>query len=294
MRGQAILALAGMNLIWGALFPIVKPALEMIPPYTFTLFRFLVAMAVLLPLARKDILPLLRSPDKWRIVLLGLLGLCLAQVTQTLALKLSTASDIALLSMAAPLWIVVLARRWLSERLNWLKGLGFIIAVIGILLILWPQESGGPWLSQRILGDAIVMITGFCWACYNVIGKKMMERYKPLAVTATAGIFGTLAIIPFATWEVLSGQTAEFTLVSVGAVLYAGLLVTALGFVVLFWALSRIRATQAGIMMYLQPVAGTLIAWSLLNEQLSSMFIIGGLLILAGVYVVTRGETHNK
>lgn len=299
----ALLTLAGINMIWGAMFPFTKTALETIPPFTFTLLRFIVAMIIILPLAGRETLVLLWGPDRLRLAIIGLLGFCMAQVSQTLALKLSTAADIALLSTTSPLWIAFLARMWLGERLNGFGGLGFLFAIAGLLFILWPKESGGPLgMSQRVLGDAIFMVTGFTWACYNVMGKALMERYPPLRVTAAAGIIGTVGIIPFAAFELLSGQIPEFTLVGVAGVAYAGLLGTALGFVVLFWALGLVPAIYAGILMYLQPLAGVVIAWLLLQEPLGVKFLIGSSLVLCGAYLVTcvgqvsikREERHDQ
>jgi len=278
--------LAGMNLIWGAMFPLTKPALETIPPFTFTFLRFVLALAIILPLAGRQALALLWGPDGGRLALLGLMGFGLCQAAQTLALKLSTASDIALLSTITPIWIALLARLWLAERVGRIGQAGFVVALVGVLMIIWPRGGGGAELSQRIIGDAIYMISPAAWAYYIVVGKAMMERHDPLQVTAAAGLIGTLALIPLAAWELLTGQTPKLTLVGAAGVAYAGVLVTALGFVVLFWALARVKAAQAGILIYLQPLAGVVLAWWLLGERLGVEFFLGAVLVLGGAYLV--------
>jgi drug/metabolite transporter (DMT)-like permease len=285
---NAVLAMAGVNVIWGAAFPLTKPALETIPPFTFALLRFTVALAVLLPLARGQALALLRSPDGRRLAVMGLLGFCVAQLAQTLALSLSPASDIALLATASPLWIALLAWLWLGERLGRRGVLGFMLAIGGLALILWPQGDGAAGAGRRLLGDAIFLVNGFTWACYNVMGKDMMSRHPPLPATAAAGLVGAAGLLPFAAGEWLTGQTPRFTLVGAAAVGYTGLLVTVLGFLVLFWAYSRVRAAQVAITMYLQPLAGVLVAWALLGEPLGAVFVSGAALVFAGVWVVTR------
>src|SRR5262245_21852026 len=77
-----LLALAGVNIIWGCAFPLTKPALLDIPPFSFALLRFALSLAVLLPLCGRRALPLLRSPDRWRIVVAGVFGFTLAQTGQ--------------------------------------------------------------------------------------------------------------------------------------------------------------------------------------------------------------------
>jgi drug/metabolite transporter (DMT)-like permease len=285
-----VLAMAGVNIIWGVAFPITKPALETIPPFTFALLRFGLAMAVLLPLAGREALALLRGPDRRWIALMGLLGFCVAQLAQTQALKFSPASDIALLSTGTPLWIALLAGIWLGERLTRRVMLGFALAIGGLALILWPQESAAAGIGQRLLGDAIFLVNGFTWACYNVMGKRMMVRHTPLATTTAAGLVGIAGLLPFAAGEWLFGLTPQPTWVGAGAVAYTGLLVTVVGFLTLFWAYSRVRAAQVAITMYLQPLAGVLVAWALLGEQLSGTFAAGALLVFLGVWVVTASK----
>ncbi len=286
-----VLAMAGVNIIWGVAFPITKPALETIPPFTFALLRFSLAMAVLLPLAGREALALLRGPDRRWMALMGLLGFCVAQLAQTQALKLSPASDIALLSTGTPLWIALLAGIWLGERLTRRVVLGFALAIVGLALILWPQESAAAGLGQRLLGDAIFLANGFTWACYNVMGKRMMTRYRPLATTTAAGPGRHRRAAALRRRRVALRPDPQFTWVGAGAVAYTGLLVTVVGFLTLFWAYSRVRAAQVAITMYLQPLAGVLVAWALLGEQLSGAFAAGAALVFLGVWVVTASKT---
>jgi drug/metabolite transporter (DMT)-like permease len=293
-RPQAeVLAMAGVNVIWGAAFPLTKPALETIPPFTFALLRFALALAVLLPLARGEVLALLRGPDRRRLIVMGLLGFCLAQLAQTLALSLSPASDIALLSTATPLWITLLAWVWLGERIGRRGILGFGLAIAGLVLILWPQDEQAAGMG-RLIGDAIFLVNGFTWACYNVMGKAMMVRHRPLPATTAAGIDGLAGLLPFAAGEWLTGSTPRFTLAGAGAVAYTGLLVTVLGFLVLFWAYSRVRAAQVAITMYLQPLAGVLVAWALLGEPLGGAFFASMGLVFGGVWLVTTDGWRYK
>jgi drug/metabolite transporter (DMT)-like permease len=284
---MAIGMLAFMNVVWGAQFPFTKPALEVIPPFTFTLFRFLLAILVLLPLAGKSWLVLLRGRDRYQIAVLGLMGFCIAQVSQSLALKMSLASDISLLSICQPLWIAILARFWLQENLSLQGKIGFAIAIVGVLIIQWPRNGYSSLAFDRIIGNAVYMITGFSWAYYNVKGKALMDRYPPLATTSAAGIVGTICIFPFAVFEWLTGNSVDLTWAAVSGVAYAGLLATAIGFAVLFWALVHVRATHAAIMMYLQPLAGVLIAWLLLGEMITVVFLIGAMCVLFGVGTVS-------
>jgi len=286
--------MAGINIIWGAAYPITKPALTTLPPLTFTLLRFLVALAVLLPLAGRQALALLRGPDRNRLILMGALGFCFTQLAQSVALSISPASDISLINAMWPLWIALLAWLWLRERLSRWSWIGFPLAISGMLLIIWPQEGLASTASaQRLIGDLLFLACGGAWAAYNVMGKDIMARHDPIPATTAAGLIGTLMIIPFAAWEWGTGQRPTFTWTGVIAVAYTGLLVTVFGFVVLFWAYRRAGAAQLGVLMYLQPVAGVALAWWLLGETVSTWFLAGAALVLVGVGLATLTDTKT-
>ncbi len=244
------------------------------------------AAAVFAPLVGREAVALLRGPDGRRLALMGILGMCITQVSQAQALKLSTASDISLLYTTAPIWIALLARLWLGERIGRRGALGFGLAMVGVLFIVLPRNGGEAGFG-RIAGDLLCVASSVAWACYNVMGKAVMERRSPVATTAACVFVGTPCIIPFAAYELLAGRTPIFTPAAVGGVLYAGLLVTALGFVVLFWTLSHVRANEAAALMYLQPLAGVFIAWALLGEHLAPLFFAAIVPVFAGVALVT-------
>lgn len=290
----AVLAMAGVNIIWGAAFPITKPALETIPPFTFALLRFAVALTIMAPLAFSEALALLRGPDGRRLAVMGLLGFCVAQLAQTLALELSLASDIALIATTTPLWIALLAWGWLGERLNRRAALAFGLAVAGLALVLWPGDDATASLGPRLIGNIIFLVNCFAWACYNVMGKDMMARHPPLAATTAAGLAGIVGLLPFAAGEWLLGRTPKLTIAGAAAVVYTGLFVTVLGFLVLFWAYKRARAAQVAITMYVQPLAGVLLAWALLHEPLGGAFFAGAALVFAGVGLATATPAPQR
>lgn len=294
MRVVALLVMAGINVIWGAAFPLTKVALETIPPMTFALLRFVLAMALLLPLAGAATWQLLRGPDRRRIIVMGLAGFCIAQVAQTAALRLSPATDIAMIATMSPLWVALLAWPFLNERLSGRAGAGFLVAIAGLLLIIWPHEFGTADAQARLLGDLIFLVNSVGWAVYNLMGREMMRRHDPLPTTAAAGLVGTLALVPFAAFEWLSGERPVFTPIGVTAIAYTGILVTVVGFVALFWALARVRAAQVAVMMYLQPLAGVLLAWLWLGEQPGGVFLAGSALVLLGVTLVTLPRTFGQ
>lgn len=126
----AVLAMAGINMDPGRSVPAHQARAQYIPPFTFALLRFALALAVP-PLARRAPWRLLRGPDAGRVIAMGLSGFCFVQLSQTIALQLSPAADIAMIATTTPLWVALLAWPWLGERLSWRGGLGFALAIGG-------------------------------------------------------------------------------------------------------------------------------------------------------------------
>lgn len=282
----ALLALAGVNIIWGCAFPLTKPALQDIPPFSFALLRFLLALAVLLPVCARQALPMLLGPDRWRVIAAGLLGFTLAQTGQTVGLALAPASDIALLATLAPIVVMLLAWAWLGERPSSRIWWGLVLSLAGLILILWPNDHYSIGHDSRVLGDMIFLIQPISWGAYNVMGRALTQRHAPLPVVTAAGLVGTVGLLPLAATEWARGEVPHFTVISVAALCYTALLVTALGFLVLYWALKQLPAARTAMLMYLQPLAGVLLAWAWLGEPLTLPLLGGGALVLLGVGIV--------
>ena len=126
-----------------------------------------------------------------------------------------------------------------------------------------------------------------------MLGKKTVDRDDALPATIAAVWVGTITILPFAIYELLTGAPQTINAEVLGGAAYGGLLVTALGFPVLFWVMKDLSINQVGFLMYLQPLAGVLIAWALLDESLTTKFFIGGAIVFVAVGIGTRADARN-
>ncbi len=288
--------MAVTTIIWGAAFPITKPGLEDMPPATFALLRFIISAAILVPL-----LFIMRGgwhfPRRiWlQVAVAGLMGFSLIQLGQNWGLSFSTASDISILAATEPLTIALLAAWFLGEKPSRIVWLGLLISLVGVWFVIGinpltifaanPTGKG----DTRIPGDLIFLAGTLGWAVYNVISRKLSQRYDGLELTTGAVLCGVAGLVPFSVLELIfvTDHPVRFTgSVAVG-ILYSALLVTVFGFLALSWSLKQATAAKVALLFYLQPVSGVLIAW-LGGEQLSWTFGVGTVLILAGVYVAEQ------
>jgi drug/metabolite transporter (DMT)-like permease len=282
----ALVVMAFINIIWGAAYPITKPALLDMPPMSFAFWRFVVALLVLIPLAPRATWALITGPERKRFFVMGLIGFCITQITQVEALVLSPATHIALLSATTPLWVAVLAHYLLGEHITKRMLLGIFIAICGMFLVLNPQSSDAVGWGA-IIGYAIYLVSAFCWGMYNVMGRTLMQTHPPVPATAAATFYGVICLLPFAAGEYAFGMVTHLTVATVSGILYTGLLVTVVGYLALFWALQRATSGKVSAMMYFQPIAGVAVAWVWLHEQPTYVFFVGSALTLLGVWFVT-------
>lgn len=286
----ALVVMAVINMIWGAAYPITKPALLEMPPISFAFWRFVVALLVLIPLAPRATWALIRGPERRRFFVMGLIGFCATQITQVEALVLSPATHIALLSATTPLWVALLAHSMLGERITRRVIVGIFIAVCGMFLVLNPQSSESVGWGA-LIGYVIYIVSAFCWGLYNVMGRSVMQTHPPVPATAAATFYGVVCLLPFAIGEYAFGLTTHITVATVSGILYTGLLVTVVGYLALFWALQRATSGKVSAMMYFQPIAGVAVSWVWLHEQPTMLFFVGSALTLLGVWFVTSQKT---
>jgi drug/metabolite transporter (DMT)-like permease len=109
-----------------------------------------------------------------------------------------------------------------------------------------------------------------------------------MTVAALSSLAGAAALLPVAAWE-LQHAPARITSVSVFAVLYLALLVTVVGLLIWFSALTRLPASVAALLQYLQPVVGVAASWLLFGDSIGARFLAGAGLVLLGIALGTTG-----
>lgn len=205
-------------------------------------------------------------------------------LVQISGLVTTTATNTGWLIAASPLALAVLSYLLLGERLGRRGAAGIAVATAGIVLLVSRGRLADlDWLASA--GDWLVLASAFTWALFTVATRDLSRRRHPLAVT-----FAVLALATAVT-AVLFAATADLARVralsprGVAALLYLAIPGLALG--QWFWqeGVARLGAARAGFFLYLEPLATLTLAVPLLGEPLGPFILLGGALVLAGVYV---------
>lgn len=287
--------MACVTIVWSGLFPTGKIALQSIPPFTFSATRLVIGSLLLYGCMRY-----MRTAADTRLdwnprlvgsfLVLGFCGYLISVSGSYFGLRLTTATNAALLNTVSPVVIALLARLFLKEQLSAPSVLGIGLSVLGVGIII----ARGSWQvildSEYNTGDLIILASLFGWGTYTTYGRHIMQTVPPLVTTTYAYIAGTFCVLLasiYTEWGVW--KPAETPLPAWGALAYQSILGTLshLGF---YHAVSVLGPSRAGIFINLVPVMAIGLAYLLLDEVLTLAHLVGGLVVIAGVAVTTRGR----
>jgi len=287
-RGQSLAILATamivLQLVASICYPIAKYGLGVIEPFTFAFFRYLISSTVLLTIVSfTKRQPKIERRDWGRIVLLGVLIIPFNQTLFLVGQNLTGAGHGAFIFSTTPVWIFILAVVHLKERATWRRTTGIVMATAGVMTIML---SGAIAIgTEYLLGDLIILISVLAWAYYTILGKKLVQKYGALRMTAYALAIGSAMYLPLGGWFALKYDYSQATLAAWGSVVYMAIGLSVIVYVLWYWLLKYLEASQIAVYHNVQPVIASALAYFFLGEAVGPAFIVGGVVILAGVII---------
>ncbi len=278
---KSVAAMLSLAIMWGLSIPITKLGLETVPPLTLTALRFVVAVPLFFILAAGR----LRMPRRAvpSIVALGVMGITLGNVAQSLGVRGTSASVGTIISATIPIFIVILAAIRLKQAVAGRQWIGLFAAFGGIALVAIGSGPGVDDLSRTTAaGVGWMLVSAVAIAFYYIWSAELTDRYGTLPVAAWNALAGLAAILPLAGWE-LARENVEITMLAFWAIVYLGVMVTVVGLLLWLYLLRTVPARVAASVQYLQPVFGIAAAAILFGDPLGLVFAIGVVLILGGL-----------
>jgi drug/metabolite transporter (DMT)-like permease len=135
------------------------------------------------------------------------------------------------------------------------------------------------WGNVSLIGAAIT------WALYSVLVRKTTQNLDVLPFSLIAFLGGLPVTVPAGAWEWATLGVGEITLGIVGGILFLGIISTALAMVLWNTAFALVDAGLASLTFFAQPIVGTILGWLFLGEEITSLFLLGGLLIGIGLVI---------
>jgi drug/metabolite transporter (DMT)-like permease len=274
-------------LIWSANFVVVKAAIGVMGPLTFTGARYVVASLTLLAILRWR-QGTIRPPAGRGLVLIGLgmLGFGLYQVLWTIGLTQISAGDSALIVAASPVLVALLAGAVGMDVLSPPKLAGAMIAFAGVAVVI----TGGQGLSlgSSLLGDGLTLGAATLWAVYTVGGTRILRHVDPLQATTWTVIGGSLIIVPLGLVDAAAGGSRGLSPATVVAIVYSGAFAAGIANVLVFNAIRFVGPTRATAMQFLVPAGAVALGAVFLAETVGLPQVLGGVVIVFGVWLTRR------
>lgn len=276
----------GAASIWGGMYVVSKVVLEIIPPFSLVTIRLVLGAVTLAIILLLKGFPKTSWADILRILGVGFVGYGVSLSLQFLGTKLSTAANGSLVTSATPAFVLLFAWMLLKEKITGRRLLALFLATLGVIAVIDPRSAQLD--PELFLGNLFLIGAAITWALYSVLVRKVTQNTDVLLFSTIAFLGGLPVTIPAGAWELSTTSVGEITLGVIGGILFLGIISTALAMVLWNTSFAYVDASLASLTFFAQPVVGTLLGWLFLNEKITPLFLLGGLLIGIGLIISSR------
>lgn len=266
--------------LMGSSFAVVKLGMLYASPLLLAALRFIVAGVVMAIIIHFCAQPLPKKHNHWlQILCIGALQTAGVMGCIFLSLRTITASESSILTFMNPLLVIIFGTLFFKQRYYTYQWLGVLCGFIGVYMTMGTtlQVESGIWI-------------GFCsaifWAFATLLTKRWNVHLNTWVLSAYQMLFGGLLLLLL---SFLAEQPFFIVNVkSVSLLLWLSIMSSIVQFALWFFLLQKGDAGKTSSFLFLAPFFGVLTGWLLFDDPLSMKLIIGGMLIIAGIYLVNR------
>jgi drug/metabolite transporter (DMT)-like permease len=290
MNWKIFAAALGAVVIFGGSAVATKVAVSAISAIDVSIMRTLIGGLIALPLAFVLRIKLPATLAQKRLLLVsGFCGFIAFPLLFTLGVNLTSANHATMILAMLPVLTGAIALSWDRHKPNPVWWAGCAIAFGGEMLLLYdPAAENG---ATSIEGDLLVWVSTLFASLGYVAGARLQRSgYSARGTTFWGVSLFALLLLPLA--PLVLDMTA---LQRAGSYAWSGLLYQAIGvtivaYILWYWALGSGGIARVGLFQFLQPISGILLAWLILSESLSLIFILASSIIMAGVLLAFRAK----
>lgn len=257
------------------------------PALTVAAYRTGLASLILAPVAWwkvRDELRALRWPD-YRLALLSGFFLAAHFATWISSLDYTSVASSVVLVNTNPIWVGLLTPFISKDRITRLTALGIVISVVGGVIIGAGDFAIG---GMALVGDILAILGSISAALYLLIGRNLRPKLSLVAYIIV--VYGTAAVLLWIVVLSMGLPITGFTPQTWGALLGIAVVPQILGHSTYNWALRWVTASLVAVSLLGEPIMATIMAYFLFGEGLTWAKMVGGGLILLGIYLAARGE----
>jgi len=279
--------------LWTVNYIVARLAPGVIGPYMLALGRWAIAGAVLVGLSAPELWRGRAHIARtwWQYLILGTLGMLICGAWVYQGARSTGAMNIALIYAASPVMIALGAGLWLGEPFGKRQGAGVALALAGVLHVI----VRGNWMAlaglEFVPGDAWGLAATISWAAFALLQKKWPSPLGATARLAAICVAGVLMLLPPSLWERTQPGLMQWNMRAMWLVLVAAIVPGLGAYWIYGWAQRIVGASRVAVALYLGPLYASVAAWLMLGEPPGWHHLVGAMLILPGVFLVTRSGT---
>ena len=269
--------------VWGSTFVVSKSLLKFLHPLQLMLARFTLAWLALWVIHPRWYF---RWREEGRFLLMALFANTLYCWAENTAITLTQTSNVSILVSTTPIiTAVVMAVFHREERLSRGQALGFGVAFLGVVLVVF---NGAVSLHLNPAGDLLALGAAAAWSAYGMLLRRWSGEYDSVLITRKLMFYGALTVLPMV---LALGQPYPFRELlaweSMAKLGYLGLVGSATCY--LFWgkAVQRLGVLSANLYIYAVPLVTLLVGWAVLHETITPMGLAGIALVIGGMILGT-------
>jgi drug/metabolite transporter (DMT)-like permease len=291
MSPSVILAALAAVVLWGASPVAAKVAVSELSPLAVAVLRTFLGGALAVPVA---LWLKVRWPQQRRLqailLLSGFCGFIGFPMLFTFGVHLTSANHASMILAALPIFTGAIAMTWDRRRPTGIWIVGSLIALVGEAVLIAGRAGAGAGTAS-VAGDALVLVSnGFASLGYVAGGRLQQAGYPSTGTTFWGAASMALLLTPMIPVLRSQGTFAVGSVPAWSAVAYLAVVVTILGYVLWYWALGRGGIARVGLVQFLQPISGVILAALLLHEEISLSFLLASALVLSGVWLAIKGK----
>ena len=280
------LMVALMVVSWALNFVIGKIALREIPALVLPGLRIAIAAVCLLGIYLwRTPRERFRRADLPRLAVVSLAGITFNQFFFIAGLSRTSVAHMAVFFAITPLLVLIMAAAIGQERFAWPKFIGMIVAMGGVLAL---EVSRGNEGFATPLGDLLAFLGTIAFAVYTVAGKTLAARYGSVPINTFAYAIGTVTLLPLSWRERATLHVAQVSALAWWSLAYMAIFSSVVAYLVYYYVLAHVPASRLAAFTYAEPVLAAILAWGMLGEPVTWTLAVGGLLVLAGVWIAER------
>jgi drug/metabolite transporter (DMT)-like permease len=272
-------------IFWGVSFIATKIALDELVPLTIIFLRLILAVIFLTAIAvytKRDFSVNLKNHG-------GILILALVAVfhlwIQVTGMQYTTAAKTGWIIGTAPVFMALVGLAAFKESLTILKTTGILIAFFGLILLISHGDlSSIDLISNK--GDFLILASAFTWAVYSAVNKKISLTYPPMMTILFLFLMMAIIISPFTINDAAVQSVIHLSAVSWVSILFLGILCSGAAYVMWASALKEMESAKVGAFLYFEPFVTVIASWIILNEKITLLMILAGIIITLGVVLV--------